>query len=159
MDLEFAVKLCKEAEGFRSSMYRCPAGAPTIGFGRNLNVYPLSNLEVQECAINENGEVVCTPAIAEKWLVNILTEHKEKLSTFGWYRGKAERRAVLLDLVYNLGLPKFLTFEKFLHAMLIEDYPTAANELQDSKWYSQVGLRGVRNCRIILTGEMTLLDR
>ena len=33
MNLELAVTLCKEFEGFRARSYICPAGVPTIGFG------------------------------------------------------------------------------------------------------------------------------
>ncbi len=33
MNLELAVTLCKEFEGFRSKSYLCPAGVETIGFG------------------------------------------------------------------------------------------------------------------------------
>ena len=33
MKLDIAAALCKQFEGFKSRVYLCPAGIPTIGFG------------------------------------------------------------------------------------------------------------------------------
>jgi lysozyme len=33
MNLEIAVSLCKQFEGYRARPYLCPAGVPTIGYG------------------------------------------------------------------------------------------------------------------------------
>ena len=33
MNLDIAVALCKRFEGFKSRVYLCPAGVPTIGYG------------------------------------------------------------------------------------------------------------------------------
>lgn len=33
MNLDIAAALCKQFEGFKSRVYLCPAGIPTIGFG------------------------------------------------------------------------------------------------------------------------------
>lgn len=151
--LELAVRLCKEAEGFSPTMYKCPAGYPTIGYGRNLNSHPLLDEELDRCTINDNGEVVVTEELATEWLKAELTKLLQRIGTKEWFVGNDERKAVLLDLAYNLGLTKLLTFKNFLTAMAKKDYTTAYVELQSSKWYSQVGLRGIRNCRIIHSGE------
>lgn len=151
--LELAVRLCKEAEGFSEVMYRCPAGYPTIGYGRNLNVFPLTEEELNHCSVNDNGEIVAPEEEASQWLASELSNLHQQLLKREWFVGTDARKAVLLDLAYNLGLAKLLTFKRFLTAMKEQDYITAYKELQDSKWYRQVGVRGVRNCKIIETGE------
>jgi lysozyme len=49
------------------------------------------------------------------------------------------RQEVIVELLFNLGRPRFLKFKNMLHAINIDDWDMAASELQDSKWYGQVG--------------------
>lgn len=65
------------------------------------------------------------------------------LHAFPWFTELTEtRKRAMIDLCFNLGLPRLQKFVKFLKAMSLGNYDTAANELMDSTWFKQVGLRG-----------------
>jgi lysozyme len=45
---------------------------------------------------------------------------------------------VLVELVFNLGMPRLLGFKKMWAALDRKDYAAAADEMMDSKWAQQV---------------------
>jgi len=51
------------------------------------------------------------------------------------------RRGVIINMLFNLGLPRFLTFRKMIKALEDQDYERAADEMLKSKWAKQVGDR------------------
>ena len=55
LEMRIALELVKEAEGFEPHEYRCTAKKLTQGYGRNLEVHPLSDEEKAE--LNEDGSV------------------------------------------------------------------------------------------------------
>ena len=50
---------------------------------------------------------------------------------------------VLVNMAFNLGRTRLKGFKKMLAAIERHDYGTAADEMEDSKWYRQVKRRGV----------------
>jgi len=50
-------------------------------------------------------------------------------------------KLAIVDMSYNMGMPKLSGFNKFLEALSNYDYSTAAKEMINSKWYRQVGRR------------------
>ena len=61
--LAFITPLTAEFEGFSASVYKCPAGFDTIGYGRNIEANPLS---VEEKAKLVDGKV--SKELAQEWL-------------------------------------------------------------------------------------------
>ena len=59
----------------------------------------------------------------------------------------------LIDICFNMGLPRLLKFEKSLTAMSIGDYDRAADEFLDSRWANQVGARAITITDMIRTGD------
>jgi lysozyme len=115
--------------------YRDSVGLLTIGFGRNLEHRGIR------------------PDEAELMFQNDLTDALQDASRLSyWERLNDARRMVVVDMVFNLGLPKFLTFKKMQAAMEIDDYNLAAYEMKDSKWYRQVGSRAVKLKTIMIRG-------
>ena len=55
-------------------------------------------------------------------------------------------------MCFNLGYPRLSKFKKFLAAARNEDWETAADEMMDSKWATQVGDRAVRLREKMLNG-------
>ncbi len=51
------------------------------------------------------------------------------------------RRAVIIDMLFNLGLPRLKEFKKTFAAIRAKDFEEAAKEMLDSKWARQVGYR------------------
>ena len=49
---------------------------------------------------------------------------------------------VLVNMSFNLGYPRLNGFVKMKEAVAQKNYLRAADEMKDSKWYTQVGRRG-----------------
>ena len=64
------------------------------------------------------------------------------------------RKRVIMNMLFNLGYPKFMGFKKMLHAIEVKDFNHAANEMLDSKWAGQVGQRAIELAQIMRSGEM-----
>ena len=64
------------------------------------------------------------------------------------------RRLVVVDMVFNMGLEKFLRFKRMDAALNVGDYVNAAIEMLDSKWARQVGVRATRLAYMMKTGEI-----
>ena len=122
----FLLNQIKRHEGFRKHVYQCTAGYNTIGIGRNLD----------SVGITENE--------AEYLLNNDLQEAVKMARSLNCYKKLSRRRKqVLINMIFNIGLPRLKGFKKFLKALDDEDYPLAAFEMLDSKWATQVGNRAI----------------
>lgn len=81
-------------------------------------------------------------------------ELKKKLHNYKWYRNlNAPRRAVCIDMAYNLGVSGLLNFKKTIAFLEAMDFDAASKEMLDSCWASQVGSRALRNARIMREGK------
>lgn len=96
----------------------------TIGVGRNLDSLGLTEDEVMYLLNND-----------------IVRRDKELLNSFKWYPELCRaRQDAMINLCFNLGITRLLTFKKALQAMEDKDYSKAAIEFLDSKWATQVGV-------------------
>ena len=146
-----ALGLVKEAEGFEPLPYRCTAGKLTQGYGRNLEVYPLS--EEEEATLNEDGSV--SEEVAEKWAYNELLNCELRLTNAPSFKECNDiRKAVLLDMAFNIGFNGLMKFRKMHSAIIEHDWLQAGLEMKDSKYYTDVKSRGIRNVRIMISGEI-----
>ena len=59
-----------------------------------------------------------------------------------WDQLSDVRKRAVVDLAYNLGQPRLSKFTNFLKAMNSQNFDQAAQELKNSKWYTQVSRRG-----------------
>ena len=146
MSLDLALKLVKEAEGFSAVPYYCPSNRLTQGYGRNLEAHPLSEEEKKE--LNEDGSV--SEEVAEKWAIKELYECEEKLKSNIIYQKQSDiRKAVLLDMCFNIGYGGLMKFKKMWVALGNREFTQASKEMKDSSYYVQVGTRGKRNVEIM----------
>ena len=151
IQLDLALKLVKEAEGFSAKKYLCPAVKVTQGYGRNLEALPLSDEELAEL----NGDGTVSEAIAEKWALHELLECEAKLKNNIIYNNQSPiRKAVLLDMCFNIGYAGLMKFKKMWFALGNKDYPEASRQAKDSAWYAQVGNRGKRNVEIMASNKI-----
>jgi lysozyme len=112
-------------EGFRSKPYQCTMGKLTIGFG--------FNLEALEMPVE----------VALYWL-EILVEETDKIlhSNIPYYDELSDnRKAVLINMAFNLGIDGLLKFRKTLEYLAKKKYVEASQEMLKSIWASQVGYR------------------
>jgi len=78
-----------------------------------------------------------------------LTDHIE------WVNSLDEpRRIVLVNMCFNMGISRLLHFQKMLAALQSGDYQKAADEMIDSAWYKQVGVRALELVNQMKTGTM-----
>ena len=124
-------------EGVEHKLYECTAGYLTIGVGRNIEERGLSDDEIDYLLNND---------------VNIATD--ELVATFDWYADLDPiRQRVVVDMVFNLGMPRFKQFQNMIAAIEAGDWMEASDEMMDSRWAQQVGLRASRLAEMMETGE------
>jgi lysozyme len=122
-------------EGFRANAYQDTEGVWTIGYGTNLQ------------------ELKITEGLGRVWMKEALAQAQKEAEQFGWFHnlGRA-RRNVIVEMIYNLGLPRFNTFQRLKGALAARNYEKAAEEMLDSKWAEQVGRRAERLAKTMRTG-------
>ena len=151
-------------EGYRKKPYRCTAGYWTVGVGRNLEDVGLSKEEqfklfgISGLSRVEVIDVLLERNITEDEAMYLLKNDIEKctadVKTFPWFEKlDAVRQKVIIDMRFNLGLAGLKNFKRMISALEQGDYDKAAEEMKDSKWYSQVGIRGRRLVKMMKTGE------
>ena len=126
----------EQAEGCRLTAYQDTLGVWTIGIGTNL----------QELRIDRGTAVA--------WLRAKVYQSERDAGTFPWYAGLTlNRQLAIIELIYNMGRPRFTGFVHMISALAAKDYPTAAAELVASAWTGQVGpTRAARLHDAILRG-------
>ncbi len=125
MNMQNLIQSIKDHEGKRNTAYQDPLGIWTIGYGHNLEARPLSDA-VLEHILAEDIET------ALRDIRSIIPAFDELDDT---------RRQVLVEMVFNLGKTRFTSFKRMLAAIYKKDFNTAANEMLNSKWHTQVGRR------------------
>lgn len=133
MSLKERIKL---HEGLELKPYRCSAGRLTIGWGRNL----------QDKGITETE--------ADALLEHDICEARAAADRFKWFWLLNEaRQGVVVEMIFNLGLPNFLRFQKAVQALRDSDFEGAADEMLDSLWAAQVGSRATTLAEIMRSGQ------
>jgi len=117
------LKMIKMHEGSnivngRHMPYECPAHKQTIGWGRNIEDVGISEKEADYLLGSDVTQITLD-----------LAKH---ISV--WEELSKARKEVLIDMCYNLGLPRFLKFKKMLAAIEKGDIGEVAAQMMDSKW-------------------------
>lgn len=124
----------KRHEGFRSHPYKDSLGYLTIGYGTNLDL-----------GITEDEATVLLMMRAMK-----VKDELEGLAC--WDKLSTNRQDVLINMAYNLGVPRLLTFRRMFAALDDRDYNQAAHEMLDSRWRWQVGDRAMELANLMRIG-------
>lgn len=70
---------------------------------------------------------------------------KQVDSLFFWLTNHPEEvRKILINMTFQMGINKVVTFKKMISAIKLKDYKTAALEMKDSNWYKQTTNRANR---------------
>jgi len=133
-----AKRLIKKHEGLRLLPYICPSGKLTIGYGRNLEDVGITTMEAE--------------LLLQHDIVRIEKEAKEVFKKV-WNELDDIRKAVIVDMLYNLGFSRFIKFKKFIAAVKKKDFDTAAKEMLDSLWAKQVKSRATELAELMKKGE------
>lgn len=122
-------------EGVRLKPYRDTVGKLTIGVGINLD----------EGITEDESDYLLESRIrrAESDLDRALP----------WWRGLSEaRQRALINMAFNMGVPRLLGFGNMIHALHGGEYDRAAAEALDSRWARQVGARAQRIAEMFREG-------
>lgn len=131
-------KFISSSEGVRNTVYKDTMGNYTVGIGHLLGK-------------NYEGKQFYTNAEINSLFANDLqVALKDAKFLFPSFNEQPDEiQLILTSLSFNLGLNKLSKFHKFRAAINENNYQLAANELVNSRWYSQVGNRGVKYVSIL----------
>ena len=119
------IEQLKRHEGVEHLPYIDTQGKMTIGIGRNLSDRGISISTINQMLMED---------------IELATSDLERV--YPEYCDLSEdRQLVLANMSFNLGIPRYLKFEKFWAALRQGQWDLAATEMLDSRWAKQVGDR------------------
>lgn len=158
---ELALKRFVElGEGRRKQVYKDSLGIPTIGIGCNLqearNKQLLTSMGIAIKEVTAGKRLLTGEEIDEIFSCQMTFCKREVGELFANFQQLSSlRQLVLLDMIFNLGKGRLSKFRKLIRAVEAEDFLQAGQQMQDSRWYSQVGQRGERNVFLMIHNTPT----
>lgn len=136
MNYHATINQIKQHEGLKLKPYKCTAGKLTIGYGRNL----------EDKGINKSE--------AEEMLLRDICEVEERLFDAGLLDSQNDaRKAVLINMAFQLGFNGLLGFKNMLEAVRRHEYELAGKEMLNSRWAMQTPTRAKELYDQMVTGE------
>ncbi len=126
----------RQEEGVKQFPYVDTTGHTTIGVGHNLTDRGLSE-RIIEAILDEDISIA-------------LTDVQSTFSVFWTY--SINRQIVILDLMFAMGKPTFMKFEKMIQAIKYSYWEKASEELLSSVWAKQVGKRAIELAEMLSEG-------
>jgi GH24 family phage-related lysozyme (muramidase) len=134
-------------------------GNPTVGVGFNLNAngaqaaIELLGLDFRRvCA----GQQILTDdqvnTLLDQTVNQAIQVAQQLIENFDGLPG--DQQVVVVDMVFNLGMTGFSKFKMAIQAICNQDWPTAAQQMQDSAWFRQVGARATADVNL-MAGRIT----
>ena len=146
-------------EGLRLEVYQDTLGIDTIGIGRNLEDRGITEQELSDLDI-PSIEHVYEYGITEADAVYLATNDVQIVET-ELVRAHpcvdkldSVRQLILMDMAFNMGVPRLCKFKNMWTAIHNEDFITAAKEMLDSRWANQVKSRATKLAHAMHHGEM-----
>ena len=147
-----------EHEGMVLTVYEDSLGIETIGIGRNLKDRGISKEELEYMDI-PNMAIVYEHGITEadaRYLArnDIKIVEDELCRVHPCVENlDSVRQLVLMDMAYNMGVPRLCKFQKMWNAIHEQNYEAASWEMLDSRWARQVGRRATILSNAMKDGE------
>ena len=122
-------------EGRRLFPYMDQTGNLTIGVGHNLTANGLTNHRIDQILRDDVADI------------------SAQLTTLSWFAQlDPVRQAAIVNMAFNMGFLGLLEFHRAISFLESKRYDDAADEVLNSKWAAQVGIRAVRIAAQIRTG-------
>ena len=143
MNLKESIKI---HEGFRSSVYLCPTGHPTVGYG-----FRVADLSADELALNGGAVEPMSKEVAEKILdIKITKFKKEVYNALPWLTyAPMDIQDALCEMAYQMGVAGLLGFKKTLAMIKERRYREAAENMLKSKWATQTPKRAKQIANLV----------
>lgn len=133
IDKKIIVPLLIKHEGLKLKPYRDTVGKLTIGIGRNLDDVGISRIEAVYLCSN-----------------NIDQCFDDLRKNFSWFNILPDNaQLVLVDMCFNMGIGKLLTFKNTLLLIQNGKYEEASISMLQSKWATQVGNRAIEDSNLL----------
>ena len=156
-DRDELVKMIAIHEGIVLNVYQDHLGIDTVGIGRNLQDRGITDGEL--LFMNKTIDDVYDNGLTEEeayylCMNDIAIVEKELLDSKPIVNQLNDvRQMVLVDMAFNMGVPRLKLFKNMWMAIEKVNYPLACVEMLDSKWANQVGKRAVRLSEAMKNGE------
>ena len=137
MDMERLQQTLIKHEALKLKPYRCSSDCLTIGVGRNLD----------DKGISERVAMI----MLDEDIHDAITDLERNLRYF--HDLPECVKEALVNMVFNMGISRFLQFKKTLAYLKQGKYRKAGNECLDSRWATQVGYRAVEVAALIKQGD------
>jgi lysozyme len=124
-------------EGLRLKPYKCSAGKLTLGYGRNIEDNGISLIEAEFLLSSDIRSVT-------KGIRQLLPDFDSL---------ELPQKTALIDMGFNLGIPRLGKFKKMLMAINVRDFKKAAEEMLDSRYARQLPTRSNKNALLIQSTE------
>ena len=146
-------------EGLRLQVYEDSLGIATIGIGRNLEDRGITPEELEWMDI-PNMDTIYQYGISEADAM-YLAQNDVQIVEEELLRSHpcveildAVRQLVLVDMAFNMGVPRFGKVKKMWAAIHENNFEEAAKEMLDSRWANQVKSRSTKLAHAMHTGEI-----
>lgn len=143
MNLKESIKI---HEGFRSSVYLCPTGHPTVGYG-----FRVADLSADELALNAGVVEPMSKEVAEKILDTKITKFKKQVyNALPWLTyAPMDIQDALCEMAYQMGVAGLLGFKNTLALIKERKYTQAAENMLKSKWATQTPKRAKQIANLV----------
>ena len=140
MNIDRLKKSIKENEGIRYKAYKDILGNWTIGIGHLIKLpdeadllkLELKDIHVEQLFMNDLNQAIDD---ARKFIdANTIDELAFE---------------IVVDMAFNLGLPKLSQFKNFQQALKEKDYKLASMEMLDSRWAKQLPNRSEKLAKLM----------
>jgi lysozyme len=145
-------------EGLRLEVYQDTLGINTIGIGRNLDDRGITQDEL-DWMDYPTIEHVYSDGISEADAVylaqnDVQIVEEELLAAHPCVENlDAVRQLVLVDMAFNMGVPRLCKFKNMWNAIHAGKFDAASKEMLDSRWATQVKGRATKLANAMHNGE------
>jgi GH24 family phage-related lysozyme (muramidase) len=141
-------------ESRRTQAYTDTMGHPTVGVGFNLDaqgaIAAIAALGLDYNQVRSGAQHLTDAQIDTLFTnsVNLAVQSaRGVIHNFDVVPG--DQQIVIVDMIFNLGVGGFSKFVQVIKAINIQDWNTAAQQMQNSAWYHQVGARAKADCDLM----------
>lgn len=136
MDMTRLQETLTKHEGCKLELYRCTSNKLTIGIGRNIEDNGISMNTAKQMLVEDIGN--CIEDLQRN--VIFFNEMPEVV------------KEALVNMVFNMGITRFLQFKNTLRYLKEKKYKKAGDECLNSRWAQQVGYRALEVAQQIKNG-------
>ena len=147
-DSDELVKMIAIHEGIVLNVYQDHLGINTVGIGRNLDDRGITDGEL--LFMNKTIDDIYDNGLTEEeayylCMNDIAIVEKELLANKPILLQLNDvRQMVLIDMAFNMGVPRLMKFKDMWLAIEKVNYIAACEEMIDSRWAGQVGSRAMK---------------